>query len=340
MINNPEPPYWILNTDNEISFLNKIIIRRNLKGFKFPITMSEEGKKEVIIFTKDVILSTYKNGVFLLGDEITPQVYNYLIERHLIQKGIPFFENKAIFINEKENLSILINHENHITLTYLYSDLNIEKAMDEITLIHDNLHVKMGFAFHNKFGYLTTSVKDVGTGIKFIFTLQFIALTMTNEIKKLKNSLEELDFGIKELKEQKQGLEFTFTIYNTLSTGIDLTKLKDYVIENINEVVKYEKEMRERLRDNNISLKDKVLRAYGILKNAIILTYDEAFNLLSLLKFGHIWFRNIKLGEINALLMLISPANLKAYLKNKIDEDINVSRAKVVKKFINHVSRI
>jgi protein arginine kinase len=68
-------------------------------------------------------------------------------------------------------------------------------------------------------------------------------------------------------------------------------------------------------------IEDKIWRAYGILKNARVLTSDEVMNLLSAVRLGHamriIDFLNVAL--INDILLLSQPAHLQKYYGHEMD---------------------
>ena len=88
---------------------------------------------------------------------------------------------------------------------------------------------------------------------------------------------------------------------------------------------------------NPIVIEDRLMRAYGILTNAKILSSNECINLLSDVKLGVELgiIDNIDMKTINSLFVLTRPAMIQLEAKQEIDAgERDIKRAEIVKKHL------
>jgi protein arginine kinase len=90
------------------------------------------------------------------------------------------------------------------------------------------------------------------------------------------------------------------------------------LIENLSGIVRQIKEQEELARDTlskryKYTLEDNVWRAWGILKNARLITTKEALSHLSMLSLGSSLgiIKGVRLDAINNLFIIIQPAHLQ-----------------------------
>ena len=85
---------------------------------------------------------------------------------------------------------------------------------------------------------------------------------------------------------------------------------------------------------NRIEIKDEVFRSYGILKNAVIMSKKEAFELISNIRMGINMgiINDIKLENIDKLIENIGKNTLKKNFKEDFSkEQENIKRAEYIK---------
>src|SRR5690606_13399494 len=90
-----------------------------------------------------------------------------LVEKHLISPQLA--ENSshgAVVLSDSEDISIMINEEDHIRIQCLFPGLQINEALKRANEIDDVLEAKLDYAFDEDFGYLTSCPTNVGTGLR------------------------------------------------------------------------------------------------------------------------------------------------------------------------------
>ena len=76
-------------------------------------------------------------------------------------------EEAAALISRNEQISVMINEEDHIRIQLYYPGLQLRKALDEAFAFDDWLEEKVTYAFDESMGYLTCCPTNVGTGSAF-----------------------------------------------------------------------------------------------------------------------------------------------------------------------------
>src|SRR3954452_10382305 len=219
-----------------------------------------------------------------------------LVERHLISRPHAAAEGaRGVAIGDSENVSIMVNEEDHLRLQVLRSGLQLEEAWDQINKIDDALEAKLDWAFHPRFGYLTACPTNVGTGIRVSVMLHLPALKLTGEIDKVFRAAKDMRLAVRGL--YGEGTEATGDFFQ-ISNQSTLGKTEEEIIADfkqsvIPKIIQYEEHARRTLlNDRTSALDDKVFRALGTLRFARVITSEETLNFLSHLRLG------INLGRV------------------------------------------
>lgn len=200
-------------------------------------------------------------------------------------------ENKDISSYGKNyvgNIFLYINEQDHIRIKVQEKGYNLEKCYKLSSEIDDKILDKLEMAFSTTYGFLTSNPNLAGTGMEIEVILFLPALTQNEKLIKIQKEL---------LKDE---YDFTSIDANKLDNSCPFVKLKNrYTFgykenefaENFNRVVTKICEL-ENLEDSKIfdfsasNLVDKIFRAYGILKNAYRLEYNDAVMNLALVQWG------------------------------------------------------
>ena len=200
-------------------------------------------------------------------------------------------ENKDISSYGKNylgNVFLYINEQDHIRIKVQEKGYNLEKCYKLSSEIDDKILDKLEMAISTTYGFLTSNPNLAGTGMEIEVILFLPALTQNEKLIKIQKEL---------LKDE---YDFTSIDANKLDNSCPFVKLKNrYTFgykenefaENFNRVVTKICEL-ENLEDSKIfdfsasNLVDKIFRAYGILKNAYRLEYNDAVMNLALVQWG------------------------------------------------------
>ena len=334
---------WIYNSNNESDIVLSSTIRlsRNFKNLPFPNKLNymkgRESSKIVYMMLKEE----------LKDDEITlyevwanrEEINKEYMEKGLISKELLKNSDKAAFIiNENQTISIMINEEDHINIQCTTAGLNLEDAFSNATVIDDKIEKKFDYAFNENLGYLTASPSHLGTGMKASVRIHLPALTMSEEINNVLKRLTQIGMAIKGVYlDGTKSYGSIYEIYNKVSLGISEEEIINNLKETVLNIISEEKKFREILLSKcKYELEDRVYRAYGTLKSAILLDSKETIELLSSVRLGaELSLIDIDKSKLNELLVITRDTLLQNYLDRPIEpKEIKYERAKIVKEIL------
>lgn len=317
---------------------SEIIICRNLDNELFPHRISRERAREICSRISDFFLENkeMKFKKVNLWEEFKERLSLFLEEGIISRK---LYENKKIatfLINNEKTITIMINAENHITIRVKGDGLCLKEIYSISEDLLEQLELNFDFAFDEEFGYLTSSLSNIGTGFNVSSVLHLPILSLTKDIDLLINELNGLGIILEELYlDETQAIGDLYKLTNKVTIGVS----EEEIVSDI-EAVTYKIIMKEKnkraifLESDKEELEDMVFRAKGILSNARKLDLTESLSLLSMLRLG------IEIGivddifikDINRLTTLIQYNNIKKDPNEKITEnEETIIRANIIR---------
>ena len=333
--------WYLQSTDNsDVVKSTRINFLRNIGEFKFNLEKKDEIEK-LENKIKDKLFSIgYGLKYFKLKDmdEITR---TSLVEKNLITPEFAFkkVETGSILINDDENICIMIGGKDHLNIQVFSAGLDLENTLNLAIEIDEKIEDALGYAISKKYGYLTSSPSDLGTGLKASVIVYLPALSKTRNTRKIFDAISSFGMSVRGINsDNNQNQGYIYKISNKQTLGIT----ENEIIKNLkvitNTVIEQERQARKLLTKDLIDLEDEIYRSYGIFTNARKISYDESINLLSNIKLGVDLgiLDNITDMQVQKLYLYTKPANLQKYLGEKIERmDIDIKRAEVIKQIIN-----
>jgi protein arginine kinase len=164
-------------------------------------------------------------------------------------------------------------------------------------------------------------------------------LVLTKEINKVLHGLAQV--GLTHRGLYGEGSEVVgqfFQLSNQTTLGSSERELLDHLGKMVRQVMDYEEQARQvLLRDAATVIEDKVWRAYGLLRYARSLSFEEAMNLLSPVRLGVGvgLIPDVAMYTLNKLLIYTQPAHLAVAEGVAPDEaDLPLRRARFVRKVL------
>lgn len=324
----------------DIVLSSRIRLARNIKNTPFPHKLNEEEGKTVVNTIEKAMGNFSKNEdsfkKFYLWNLTQLESRSYF-EKHLISYKLLSNYDKAAFILDKdETISLLINEEDHIRIQCITSGFNLEEAYEMANKVDNFMEEKIDYAFDEKLGYLTACPTNIGTGMRASVMVHLPALSMSNEIAEVLKAVSQVGMTIRGL--YGEGSKASGNLYQ-ISNQITLGVTEDEIINNlnavINQIINEENISRKKLLANYpYEVEDKIARAIGVLKSAIILDVNECLNLLSYVRLGVELeiIKDINKEILNNLIVDIQPASLQIINNKKSNEkEKNYLRAKLVR---------
>ncbi len=269
----------------------RIRLARNLDTYPFPGWAKPEVRKEIADLCIDVIgkLTPMKNGVAVRIGDLSDLEKQILYERHLISRELMASkEGSAALISKDQSCVIMINEEDHLRIQVLRNGFNFKRAWSAIDSLDTSIENELTYAFSQDFGYLTACPTNLGTGIRASAMMHLPALTLANQMEKVIRAVNQLGIAVRGLfGEGSDASGSVFQISNQTTLGESESEIIKRLSSVLQTVIEQEMNARAKLLESDrAKVLDKVLRAFGALQHAYVMTSSEAMNLLSLIRLG------------------------------------------------------
>lgn len=325
------------NADIVIS--SRVRIARNVKDYPFYHWAGKKEKAEVFSIVKEAInTSKYmKNSMFIKITDLDEVDRLFLVERHLMSREHAVTdEAKALAVDDREIISIMVNEEDHIRAHAIQSGFNLVDTWRIVDTLDDELSTKIEYWYSERWGYLTACPTNIGTGVRGSVLMHLPALVITNQIARVLQAITKLGIAARGLYgEGSEASGNFFQISNQVTLGRSEEDIIDNIEKLINQVIRRERSAREYLLTNNkASISDRIWRAYGTLKSARIITSDETIRLLSLIRLGVDIgiITDINRKTLNELFIFTQPAHLQKIEGKKLSStDRDMKRADLIR---------
>lgn len=293
----------------------RLRLARNVAGLPFPHKLAEAPARQI---TENVANALRPLDKFTRYDmsNISELESNVLRERHLISSDLvsecPF---GSVLISSDENVSVMTNEEDHIREQVIMPGFSLDRAYERVNNIDDVLSQSVKFAFDARFGYLTSCATNLGTGMRASVMMFLPALTINNMIESCINEIGRLNMTVRGVYGEGSKAEgYLYQISNCHTLGVKESDIIDSVKIAINRIEEAELRARDMLRRNEGELKDKILRAFGIVTNAYKLSTAETMQLLAMVRLGGYYgYFNISDDiEFQNLITECQPANIQS----------------------------
>lgn len=309
--------------ENDIVMSTRIRLARNFQNVMFPIIANEQEHQKVINFFKENYenVSFHEYGQFdLISMENLSHIEkSVLVEKHLISPYLSKVKAGATLVSENEQVSIMINEEDHIRMQLYFPGFQLNKALEEAFLLDDWLEEKIDYAYDEEKGYLTSCPTNVGTGMRASVMIHLPALVFTKRINRMIPAINQLGFVVRGIYgEGSEALGNIFQISNQITLGKSEADIIQDLQSIIVKLVEQEREARNRLMERSqLHVEDKILRSYGILQHSRIMESKEAANRISNVKLGVdlAIITNLSHSILNELMVLTQPGFLQHYAK-------------------------
>ena len=330
----------------DIVLSTRIRLARNVDGYAFTGRARDGERLRVLSQVREAVTSipSMADSVMYRLDELPSTARSLLHERHLVSKELaglepphPLRTGAAVFL--ADGLGVMVNEEDHLRLQALRSGFALQEAYAAIDKLDRDLGSRVPYSYHGEFGFLTACPTNVGTGLRGSVLIHLPGLVLTKEIAKVLNSLQQMGLTYRGLYgEGSEVVGNFFQISNQTTLGRSEEELLDQLLRVVGHVVEREAEARRvLLRDAGYIIEDKLWRAYGTLRYARSLTFDEAMNYLSgvRLAVGLKLITSLSVYTLNKLLIFSQAAHL-AYAEGGgralTESETNLARARYVRR--------
>ncbi len=325
------------NLVEDVVVSSRIRIARNVEKYKFPEKISIEESDKLTQEILDALKDSEDIYEFYRMRDLSNMDKHVFVEKHLISPSLLHSVEKSSFLlREDEKVTIMINEEDHIRIQVLLSGFNIDEAWKICSKIDDLIEKKIDYAFHEKFGYLTSCPTNVGTGLRASVMVHLPCIAMVGQLNIMMEDLRRIGLTIRGIYgEGSEGLGNLYQISNQTTLGQEEKNIIKKLNKIVRQIVNRERDTRKYLMDkNNLELEDKIFRSLGILKYSKIISSKEAMFHLSNVKLGSDMgiIENVPSKNIIKIMDKIQPAIIQKNIKEAINiSEINEERSKIIK---------
>lgn len=327
--------------DNDIVLSSRIRLARNFADMPFPIIADGSDLEQIRKFFEKEYehrsFQDYKNFEFVSIRDLSPIEKSVLVEKHLISPLLAKKEDAAAaMISSNEQVSVMINEEDHIRIQLYFPGLQLTRALNKALEFDDWLEEKVNYAFDETRGFLTSCPTNVGTGMRASVMMHLPALAMTKQINRMMPAINQLGLVVRGIYgEGSEALGNLFQISNQITLG----KTEEHIIEDLESVVQqlieHERKARTRIQEQKgIELEDRIFRSLGVLENSRIIETKEAARCLSNVRLGIDLgiIKNVSRNILNELMVLTQPGFLQHYAKKTLSAgERDVLRASLIR---------
>lgn len=329
----------------EIVLSTRVRLARNLQGLRFGPRARSADRSTVlqrVTAAADATDALGTGSVIDIGaaNEQTRQV---LVERHLAsrelvggEKGTPS-PHAALLLAPDQSVGVMVNEEDHLRLQSLLGGFRLREAWRLADELDEEFATHLPYAFHPEFGFLTSCPTNAGTGLRASVLMHLPALVLTQEITKVLQGIAQVGLTFRGLHgEGSEVVGNFFQISNQTTLGKTEEDLIDHLQKIVQQVVQYELQARAvLLRDAPAVMEDKVWRAYGLLRHARSLSFQELMNLLSGVRLG-VGLKllpALRVYTLNEIMIFTQPAHLeRAAERGPSPGEVDVRRAAYVRR--------
>lgn len=287
-------PAWAGETgwNADIVLSTRARLARNLNGSPFPGRASEAELKTVARQVLPVARHREKGhaslravNVGILGDADKAT----LVDSHLISwRHASAGPHRWALVDDRHTISVMVNEEDHLRLQAILPGLQLESAWQVADRLDDLFGSHLDYAKHPRYGFLTASLSNCGTGLRLSVMVHLPGLALAGRLEEKLTAARALGVTVRGLYgEDSDAVGDVYQISNRVSLGLS----ERSIVTRLNAVTSFlstdEETARELLwRRERSTIEAKVAEATIALKAAERLSAAEAMSLLSMLRLG------------------------------------------------------
>ena len=330
---------WFAQKGNydDVILSTRVRLVRNLADFSFPSKMSQDDDDRIKSLVYDAF-SGDENFKFIDLNDLSAPGKQILKDKNILK------ENKcsaAVLNYVDENTSCLVNETDHLKFSSFATGLECEKVMADVYKLDEFLQQKLQFAASIDFGYLTSHIKDCGSGMKISIRVFIPSIVLSGNFESVVSIVQEKKLTIKPVFKSETIADFSNCIFDIAtsnsSEGNEFDQMA--VIQSVGMLIlKTERKIREEFADNNPTVVLNFFKQnYAKAIYSLLLSYEEGVSIVSAVK----WGLQLKLitgvtdSELNALFFRLKDGHLKYLCDNfnfTFEEDIKNSQNLQIKR--------
>ena len=324
--------------DAPVIISSRARIARNVEGYNFPEKADSDMRSELVdtVFEALEKLPLRKKVQKTEIDNLSERAKKILLERKILSVETLFGLDCGIVFDEKEKFSILLNKEDHIHIQALKPGFQVAKCWQICEKVEEQLSRGLKFSFSNDLGYLTSCPVNVGTGLKLSVYVDLTGTVLLEQMPAIIQATKVLGYKISGENGEDGDYKGTrFLIASNRTLGVSELDALEQFEQFVKEIVYVENQARRKIfADFPKRLLNHVSRSLGFLKNSWILSENEAYDHLMVLRTGVLMgvFEKVDLEMVNDLIICSGDAHFQNVVSEELlPEEMDSARASIFK---------
>ncbi len=280
---------WVLDagSESDVVISTRARLARNLADYPFPDRASADelaGVSLAVTEAVDVLKTRFPKIAAIRLAETDSTTLDSLLDTHLISPDHSAnTEDRIIILEPTGKLSIMVNEEDHLRVQSLQPGFDVASAWAMVDWADDQLSSRLRFGYSPKYGYLTSSVSNVGTGLRISVMMHLAGLALCGRLRKTLRAAYDLGASVRGMfGEGSKLVGDIYQVSNELTLGITESEIADRVRSTASYLVREEREARSELLDERRhDILSRASRALQKLQNARALSVEQALTLVS-----------------------------------------------------------
>ena len=325
--------------NGDVVISSRVRLARNITEYNFSLKLDEKSAERMIGDTLEKLKSIKELNNYTEFDfkNLNECQRHAMEERHAISRFLMEQKNAAGLVSPNEDISIMLNEEDHIRIQCFTAGMNMPLVYDKASQMDDLIGSSVDYAYHPKYGYLTTCPSSVGTGMRASYMLHLPALSGMGQLAGIMNEVGR--FGLSMSSVFGEGSSSPGDIYrisNQTTLGLTEKELIDNLDNIVKQIIDQERMGRQQyIKQRRVTAEDAAYRSYGVLKYARKLSLKDALVLLSELRMGMFLglFEENENNDFSIYQMMIGiqPYSLQLERGKLSQEELEVARSEFVR---------
>ncbi len=336
-------PLWVSEAgpQSEFALATRVRLARNFDGYPFATLLTDVQRDRIWKRLQESLggVEEFSTCQFSRLQKLPRRERLMLVEEHMMS---PHMERPSpgagIILSADKDLAILVNEEDHLRIQVILPGFQLEQGWERAEALDYRLEEVMAFAFHGDLGYLTACPTNLGTGLRGSVMLHLPGLILNGQMGNLIGVLYANDVLVRGF--YGEGTRVSGNIFQ-LSNQKTLGRSESTILSELAQVTMQviEKERTARkvlLSENRLSLENDVRRSLGIILYASTVSFEEALELLSMVRLGsEIGLVDAEVLDFNRALTVLGDAHLAKAMRGETSSDeIDRRRADLLRSFV------
>jgi protein arginine kinase len=269
----------------DVVVATRVRLARNVTGFPFPHRASDAQRSEIASLVRRSLRQSGARvwSAHRVRDLSESELAKLVHDRWIaLPKDGPARELWVLVEESARGTTVLVNEEDHVRIQAIMPGWDLVSPWESVHEVDACLRSDLRYAYSaSRWGYLTASTGNVGTGLRVSAMVHLAGLGMTRERVAVLSAARSLDLAIRGLHgEGSEPVGDLFQISNAVSFGRPESGLRDRVASAVEYLIGEELRARRELAADPRALRRSLANAQAM--SALVeLTWGQCWSILS-----------------------------------------------------------